>query len=74
MQTQTQRGLVMANQKKATPKLDSKVQQKLDQLTTWSAKFRYLSKEGFTTGDISRITGKRFQHVRNVLITPLSNS
>jgi hypothetical protein len=46
-------------------------------LTTVSAKIRFLAGEGYTTGDVSRIMTElegrlvRFQHVRNVLITPL---
>jgi hypothetical protein len=46
-------------------------------LTTISAKIRYLTAEGYSTGDTSRIMTElegrlvRFQHVRNVKITPL---
>ena len=36
-----------------------------------SAQIRYLASLGWARGDIARYTGKRYQHVRNVLITPL---
>ena len=34
---------------------------------------RYLSVQGLTKGEIAKVTGKRYQHVRNVLITPLTS-
>ncbi len=37
---------------------------------TISSKIRYLSGKGKTRGEISRILNIRYQHVRNVLITP----
>lgn len=46
-------------------------------LTTVSAKIRYLAAEGYDRGSVSRIMTElegrlvRYQHVRNVLITPL---
>lgn len=46
-------------------------------LTTVSAKIRYLTAEGYDRGSVSRIMTElegrlvRYQHVRNVLITPL---
>ncbi len=36
-----------------------------------SARIRYLDSEGFTRSVIAAFLGKRYQHVRNVLITPL---
>jgi hypothetical protein len=36
-----------------------------------SGVIRYLASTGMSRGDISRVTGKRYQHVRNVLVTPL---
>ena len=38
---------------------------------TKSAAIRALSAEGMSKGDISRYLEIRFQHVRNVLVTPL---
>lgn len=32
---------------------------------------RFLAAQGCTKGEIAKITGKRYQHVRNVLITPV---
>lgn len=32
---------------------------------------RFLSKENFTTSQISKMLGKRYQHIRNVLTQPL---
>lgn len=46
-------------------------QTELDKLPTISAKIRYLDKENFTRSDIAKVMGKRYQHVRNVLETPL---
>jgi hypothetical protein len=40
---------------------------------TMSGVIRALAKEGLTRGEISKVTGKRYQHVRNVLITPLTS-
>jgi len=40
-------------------------------LGTKSAAIRYLDGEGWKRGDIARKLGIRYQHVRNVLITPL---
>lgn len=45
----------------------------LDTLPTKSAKIRYLANEGMSRGDIARTLKIRYQHVRNVLITPVTN-
>lgn len=39
-----------------------------------SALIRELSAKGMSRGQISKYTGKRYQHVRNVLITPIKKS
>jgi hypothetical protein len=39
---------------------------------TWSGVFRALAALGKSKGEIAKMTGKRYQHVRNVLITPLT--
>ena len=36
-----------------------------------SQKIRALHSTGMSKGDIARILNKRYQHVRNVLITPI---
>ncbi len=41
---------------------------------TKSAVIRYLSSQGVSRGDISRILNIRYQHVRNVLTQPLKKS
>lgn len=57
---------------KVTVKVPTKVQQtELDKLPSISAKIRYLDKENFTRSDIAKTMNKRYQHVRNVLETPL---
>lgn len=39
-----------------------------------SALIRELSAAGKSRGTIAKMTGKRYQHVRNVLITPIKKS
>lgn len=48
-------------------------QKQLDSYTTKSDKIRYLAAEKYTTSQIKDILGIRYQHVRNVLITPVKN-
>jgi hypothetical protein len=64
----------MANQTAPTPKLSKDIQAKMDECVSTSAKIRYLASTGMSRGDIARVTGKRYQHVRNVLITPLKSA
>ena len=64
----------MANVKKVAPVLDKSIQDKLDSFTSTAAKVRFLSAEGHSRGDISRILDIRYQWVRNVLETPLKKS
>lgn len=44
----------------------------LSKCPTTSAKIRLLNAEGFSTGAIAKVLGKRYQHVRNVLVTPVA--
>lgn len=44
----------------------------LEKLTTTSSKIRYLDSLGWSRSSISKKLNKRYQHVRNVLITPVS--
>jgi len=46
-------------------------QKELDALTTTSSKVRYLAGKGMERGQIAKTLGIRYQHVRNVLVTPL---
>lgn len=41
------------------------------EMKTTSAKIRYLHGEGFTKGQIAEFLNKKYQHVRNVILTPL---
>jgi uncharacterized protein with HEPN domain len=43
----------------------------LEEHKTVSGVIRYLNSIGKNRSEISKITGKRYQHVRNVLVTPL---
>lgn len=45
----------------------------LNALTTTSGKIRYLTSLDWKRGDIARYLGIRYQHVRNVQITPVKN-
>ena len=38
---------------------------------SWSKVFRALKSDGLSTSEIAKVTDKRYQHVRNVLITPV---
>lgn len=38
---------------------------------TVSGVIRHLASTGMSRGDIAKTTNKRYQHVRNVLVTPL---
>ena len=42
-----------------------------DEHKTVSAKIRALDAAGYTRSQIANFLGKRYQHVRNVLVTPL---
>ena len=43
-------------------------------LPTTSAKIRYLTAQNFTRSQVSEYLQIRYQHVRNVLITPLKSA
>lgn len=49
----------------------AKYQKELDQLTTVSAKIRFLDSKDLTRSQIATALGKRYQHVRNVLVAPV---
>lgn len=38
---------------------------------TVSGTIRYLHAQGLSRSEIAKVTGKRYQHVRNVLVTPV---
>lgn len=61
-----------ATTKTAVPSKVTKSQQEsLDKLSTTSSKIRFLDSQGYTRSEIAKILNKRYQHIRNVLITPL---
>lgn len=45
-----------------------------DECVTKSSKIRYLAASGMSRGDIAKALNIRYQHVRNVLITPVKNA
>lgn len=49
----------------------SSIDSNLESLPTKSAKIRYLFESGMTKSEISKKLDIRYQHVRNVLLTPL---
>lgn len=53
-------------------KFDGKYDQLLKEHGNVSKVIRYLAGSGLSKGEIAKVTGKRYQHVRNVLITPLT--
>lgn len=58
----------MTKVNKKTISHDSK---KLNSMTTKSSKIRYLNSVGYSRSEIAKLLEIRYQHVRNVLITPL---
>ncbi len=62
----------MENAKPQTKTL-SKVQAKeLAELPTTSARIRYLDSLGWSRSENAKKLGKLYQHIRNVLITPIT--
>ena len=57
---------------KEAPSLSAAQSKQIASLETVSAKIRYLNDEGYSRSEIARSLGKRYQHVRNVLITPVA--
>ncbi len=56
---------------KSLLKISSVNRSRLNSLPTTSSKIRFLNKLGFSRSEISVELNKRYQHVRNVLITPI---
>ena len=55
-----------------TVSLTAAQNKKIAGLGSVSAQIRYLDSEGYSRSEIARALGKRYQHVRNVLITPVT--
>lgn len=67
----TQAATTTAKKEEAKVAVREEVQTILDGLNTKSAKIRFLNEVGFSRGEISKILNIRYQHVRNVLVTPV---
>ena len=52
-------------------KLNKSQASQLNKFKTTSAKIRFLASKDMSRGDIARTLQIRYQHVRNVLITPV---
>ena len=50
------------------------VTKKYKDLPTKSAMIRAMTADGFSRSEVARSLGIRYQHVRNVLVTPLKRS
>jgi hypothetical protein len=48
--------------------------QETSEFPTKSARIRYLASKGMKTGDIAKLMGIRYQHVRNTLQRPLKSA
>lgn len=60
--------------KTAEKKDEVKVESKIDYIAKYgnvSKAIRGLNSEGFSRSQIAKMLNKRYQHVRNVLITPI---
>ncbi len=64
-----ERNYIMTKQIKKEEKVSKEID--LSKFETKSAKIRYLNSVGKTRSEIAKILEIRYQHVRNVLITPL---
>ena len=60
-----------APEKEILKPLSAEQQKALEAITSISGKIRYLDGQQFSRGQIAKHVGKRYQHVRNVLETPL---
>lgn len=58
---------------KSLLKISSTNRTKLNSLPTTSSKIRFLNGLKFSRSEIAVELNKRYQHVRNVLITPIKN-
>jgi len=63
----------MTTQTKPTKTLSPTLTNQLNQLTTLSSKIRLLHQNNLSRSEISNLLKIRYQHVRNVLITPVKN-
>lgn len=64
----------MSKTVRATMTKDAFHYEDLKNFKTTSAKVRYLDSLGFSRKEISMIVNIRYQHVRNILITPVAKA
>jgi len=64
----------MLKSKVSKSKIPTDIEEILNDFTTTSSKIRYLNSIGYTRSQIALKLNKRYQHVRNVLITPLTSN
>lgn len=67
-------GKEVKREKAAKIVLNKAMQVQIDELKTKSAKIRWLASQGYKNGQIADYLGIRYQHVRNVLTTPLKRA
>lgn len=79
--SKTKNQTVAKNEPTAQTATESKGVDKAEQLKnelarfeTKSGKIRYLAGKGWERGQIARFLGIKYQHVRNVLITPVTKA
>jgi len=78
MNAKTATAVAPAPEAKAQVSLTKAQQKVVNNLPTVSARIRYLDGEGFTRSQITKLITNakggvlRYQHVRNVLLTPLA--
>lgn len=60
-----------ANANKAKAKLSKEEEAYISKLESTSMKIRYLAYKNYSRSEIANILNKRYQHIRNVLITPI---
>ena len=63
-----------ANTQKKQTASELPFEKELESMTTKSAKIRFLDSQGLTRSEIAKRLDIRYQHVRNVLITPVKKA
>ena len=58
---------------KSNVKLSAGQKKTYNKLETTSSRIRFLNQIGYSRSEIAKHLGKRYQHVRNVLITPIKD-
>lgn len=61
----------VVNEAETKVQVSEDIMTEMNELPTTSSKIRFLDSKGIARKEIARILNKRYQHVRNVLITPI---